>query len=236
MPLEMLARGGDEACERLIEVGFLGQHATAGANWPLAERKESGPFSISVRPNPHWVQARYAFVEHIEPQSLTVHAQASAAIQEPCVFADHSRQTAGGLGGDPTSPAARFNCPGGSFHWVGVTIIDDGRYEPRRCIWAPPNRTGPLTLQFRQVPLGRRLVGHAGGPWLMVRDGVAPPIELAAAIANGPTFKTTVKDTDGWVGFDWDTQAVENTTADVSLTITGTPNTDQRFCFTLDAR
>jgi hypothetical protein len=65
---------------------------------------------------------------------------------------------------------------------------------------------------------------------------MGPPVELTATIENGPSFKANLKDTEGWVGFEWDTQALENTVADVSVTVSATQNTDQRFCFTLDAR
>ena len=93
-----------------------------------------------------------------------------------------------------------------------------------------------MTLHFARVPLGRKLVGHAGGPWLMVRDGLGSPINFAASINDSFNTQAQFKDTDGWVRFEWDTRVFENTVADVTLTVTTGPNTDQRFCFTLDAR
>jgi hypothetical protein len=235
MPLEQVARAGDESCQRIIEVGFLGQKYVPASSWVEVEHREAGPFLLSVRQNPRWEPSRYAFIDHLDPERLQVTLQQGATPQH-CAFNDHSHLSAGGLGGDPAAPQRRFSCPGGSFHWVGVTIIDDEHYGPRRCIWAPPNRQGSVTLHFAQVPLGRKLVGHAGGPWLMVRDGLGPPVTLGATI--GDSFKTQAefKDTDGWVRFEWDTSAFENTVVDVALTVTANSNTDQRFCFTLDAR
>ena len=235
MPLEKVARAGDESCERIIEVGFLGQRYVPASSWVEVERRESGPFLLSVRQNPRWEPSRYAFIDHLDPRLLQVTLQQGSTPQS-CTFNDHSRPSAGGLGGDPAAPQRRFSCPGGGFHWVGTTIIDDEHYGPRRCIWAPPNRQGPVTLHFAQVPLGRKLVGHAGGPWLMVRDGLGPPITLAASISDSFNAHSQFQDTDGWVRFEWDTFAFENTVADVALTITASPTTDQRFCFTLDAR
>jgi hypothetical protein len=235
MPIAKVARASDDDCERVIEVGMLGATYHSVAGWAESERRQAGPFTLSVRRNPAWSQARYVFIDHVQPESLRVTVQSAAPAS--CTFTDQARQTAGGLGGDPTSPQHRYTCPGGGFHWVGVTIIDDQHYSPRRCIWAPSNRLGPLKLQFASVPLGRKLVGFAGGPWLMVRDGIGPPITLAANINDhDQSLSSRFKDTDGWVRFEWDTRAFENTSADVTLTVTGAQNTDQRFCFTLEAR
>jgi hypothetical protein len=70
----------------------------------------------------------------------------------------------------------------------------------------------------------------------MVRDGDGPPIRVNATINDKAAGEAAIKDTDGWSRFDWDTRAFENTAADVTLTITGTLNVEQRFCLTLDAR
>jgi hypothetical protein len=143
--------------------------------------------------------------------------------------------TAGNLGGDPGSPRKRFSCPGGGFHWVGVTIIDDEQYRPRRCIWAPPSVLGPVILHFRAVPFGRKLVGHAGAPWLMVRDGVGPPISLTASTHGSELGAVAAKDTDGWIRFEWDTERLNDVVADLDLKIAQV-HSEQRFCFTLEAR
>lgn len=235
MPIQMVARGGDEACARAIEIDFMGQSTAAIHRWPIENSKNVGPFQIKQRRNPHWVPSRYAFLEHIAPEALQVTVVDGNDPQE-CPFETKAPMTSGGLGGDPTAPRQRFHCPSGGYRWVGVTIIDDQNYQPRQCIWVPPPRRGSLTLRFTQVPLGRKLVGHAGGPWLMVRDGVGPAIRLSAAI-NGRTLgERPLRDTDGWTAFDWDTLSFNETVGTVELTVTGSPDVDQRLCLTLDAR
>jgi len=235
MPLRKVARASDEGCERVITLSLFGAEYRPVTRWTELERLRSGPFAVSVRKNPDWTQARYVFIDHLEPDSLAVSVRQEASTAS-CPFSDRARQSSGGLGGDPTSPERRYNCPGGGFHWVGATIIDDEHYRPRRCIWAPPSRTGPTTLHFHDVPLGRKLVGYAGGPWLMVRDGLGPAVTLTAVTGSGgPTLSSRFTDTDGWTRFEWDTQALENTTTDVQLTVTGSPSMEQRFCFSLEA-
>ncbi len=235
MPLSVVARAGDDDYPRAIQIGFLGQARSELSGWTEIHREIVGKFELSIRHNPAFEPSRYRLIDHVDPTTLSV-ALSRNGVEQPCPFNPSSTMSAGNLGGDPTSPKARFNCAGGSFHWVGVTIIDDERYRPRRCIWAPTSAGAPLTLRFRLVSFGKKLVGHAGAPWLMVRDGVGPPITLTAASSRGAIGSVAAKDTDGWIRFEWRTDALENTTADLELTVAGSSRGDQRFCFTLESR
>jgi len=235
MPLSMVARADDADFPRALQISFMGQRREELSRWPEARREKLGPFSISILTNPNWKAARYQFIDHIEATSLSV-SVSRGGVDEACPYSESAQMSAGNLGGDPTSPKVRFSCPGGSFHWIGVTIIDDEQYRPRRCIWAPPNAAGPVNLRFRQVPLGKKLIGHAGAPWLMVRDGVGPPISLSIANSQGKLGSFAAKDIGGWIRFEWDTQVLENTTSDLQLTIVGTGHGEQRFCFTLESQ
>jgi len=234
MPLSAVARAGDDAFARVLEVGILGQKRTEFSQWPALRHETFGKFELSIRHNPSWQQVRFDAVEHVDQASLTVSMQRPNG-EEPCQFSDTAPMRAGNLGGDPTSPRSRFSCPGGGIHWVGVTIIDDEQYRPRRCIWAPSSTLGSVVLRFRQVPFGTRLVGHAGAPWLMVRDGVGPPIAVTATTAGGVIGAIGAKDTDGWIRFEWNTDRLQNSVSDLELRIAQTPS-EQRFCFALEAR
>ena len=235
MPVSMVARADDGDFQRAIQISFLGRHRDELSSWPEIHRESFGSFELSIRKNLHFEPIRYQFVDHVESKSLAVSVSRNG-IEQACPYSESALMSAGGLGGDPTSPKIRFSCPGGGFHWVGVTIIDDELFRPRRCIWAPPNSIGPVILRFSQVPLGRRLVGHAGAPWLMVRDGVGPPITLAVASSHGTLGTVAAKDTDGWVRFELNTESLQNTDGEVQLTIIGTARKEQRFCFTLESR
>ena len=234
MPLSMVARAGDDGFSRVIELGVLGQSRSEFSTWPSLRHEHFGKFEIFVRKNPRWEQVRFEALEHVDAQSLSV-ALIRNGIEEGCPFTNSATMTSGNLGGDPTAPKERFNCSGGGIHWVGITIIDDEQYRPRRCLWAPPSHVGDVLLRFRQVAFGKRLVGHAGAPWLMVRDGVGPAVKLLATTVKGAIGAVAAKDTDGWVRFEWNTEALQNTVLDLDLrlpAITG----EQRFCFALEAR
>ena len=235
MPLEKVSRPDNDACERIIQVSILGQTDPTSATWRETASQVQGRFRISTRANPNWLPLRYSFLEQVDEGALSV-TVGTGASAVACPFSDHAGQSAGGLGGDPTAPRRRYQCSDGKYHWVGVTIIDDEHYYARRCIWAPPSQLGPVTLRFEHVTLGRKLVGHAGGPWLMVRDGIGPPITLAASVNQTRVGQAHLRDIDGWVRFEWDTSQFDSMSSEVTLQITGTPRVEQRFCFTLDAR
>jgi len=234
LPMSMVARAGDDPFARVIEIDILGQHDAAFAQWPVVRRESAGKFELLVRRNPSWQRVYYDALQQVEPSSMSV-SIARAGGELSCGYSDVAPMAAGNLGGDPTSPHARFSCPGGGIHWVGITIIDDEQYRPRRCIWAPSSTLGEVVLRLRRVPFKSRLVGHAGAPWLMVRDGAGPAISVTATAAGGPVGSVAAKDTDGWIRFEWNTQSLANSTSDLELRIAQTRR-EQRFCFTLEVR
>ena len=234
MPLSMVARADDDAFPRVVEIDILGQRLPEFSTWPIIRKQTFGKFDLSIRKNPSWQKVRFDAVDHVDSATLSISIQRPNG-QDACSFSDSAPMSAGNLGGDPTSPRVRFSCPGGTFHWVGVTIIDDEHYRPRRCIWAPPSTLGNLVLRFQRVPFGKKLVGHAGAPWLMVRDGVGPPIQFSAASGNGTLGSVAARDTDGWIRFEWNTERLDNTIGDLELRIAQVQS-EQRFCFALEAR
>ena len=234
MPLTMVARPDDDGFARVLEIGILGQSRQEFATWPIVHHEMVGKFELSIRKNPTWEEVRYAAADHVDAQSLSIAVNRDGS-ESVCRFDNAAPMTSGNLGGDPTSPSARFTCPGGGIHWVGVTIIDDEKYRPRRCIWSPPSSVGELILRFHQVAFGKKLVGHAGAPWLMVRDGVGPPVQLSASTDKGTIGMVAAADTAGWIRFEWDTVRLAHSISDLELKLARVQG-EQRFCFTLEAR
>ncbi len=130
-------------------------------------------------------------------------------------------------------PAQRFACAGAS---VAVTVIDDERFRPRRCIWAPPQSDGPLTLRFANVPVGTRIQGYTGAPWLLTRDGSGPPAVLEVRVAGRSIGTHRQQDGAGWTPFSFDTKAAPGTRADVELVVTSENTQNHMFCFYADTR
>jgi hypothetical protein len=234
MPLRDVARADESAYARAVEVSVLGRDAPELAGWRITDQRTSGRFRFRVFENPAPARVSFDFVERLGPNGVRV-VEKTAAAELDCAWNPKARVETGSLPGPPTFPPQRFACQGGQQFFVGVTIIDDQRYRPRRCIWAHPTPHGPLVIRFDAVPLGASIRGHAGLPWLIMRDGLGPPVELEVR-AGGRSLGTFVhRDQDGWSGFEFPT-GQPGAIAAVEFEVRSTSTRERHFCFHADTR
>ena len=227
MPLDQVARPDATAFARAIEVSAMGARSDELADWRVVSEKRSGDFVLRVLENPAPAKVTYSFVDQLPRAEVFAGAR-------PCNWTTTARVTAGGLGGTPTLPAERFECTGGAV--VGVSVIDDEDFRPRRCIWAPPASVGPLVLRYRNVPLGERIRGYTGMPWLLTRDGAGPPIELAVRVGEASIGTAVQPETGTWTAFDFALGEHAGKTADVDFEIRSSSAQNRMFCFHGDTR
>ena len=230
MPLAQVARPDASPFPRVVEVSILGQNAPELRGWQVEQSEQHGRFRVRVMSNPEPISIRYDFVNALGPAAVHVRGPSGE-----CAWTERARVENGGLGGHPTYPAHRFNCSGGGSHFVGVTVIDDKDYRPRRCIWASPAVGGPLSVTFKDVPLGASIYGYAGSPWVMVRDGDGSPVTLQARV-NGEVVGSHVqRDQMGWARFSFSTAQFSGRRAAVEISVTS-DDYQKPFCFYADAR
>jgi hypothetical protein len=234
-PLELLGRTDSDSLKRAIVVSFMGQEDLEFGRWKVTQTLQTAPFVIRMYENPAPAVPKARLIDRIEPRYLEVY-DGEPGEPNVCAFTRQARVSTGGLGGDPTLPATRFQCPAGGPHLVGVTTIDDEHFRPKRCIFAQPSKNGALSLVFHDVPLGKSLVGYAGLPWLISRDGVGTPIELAARLDGQWLGHHIVIDEAGFRRFEWDTRHRENQQAELLLTVSTANPDNRRLCFTLESR
>jgi hypothetical protein len=240
MPLAQVARPDAHRYARAIEISVTGASAQETEHWRAGEERQQGPFRLRVLENPQPPAIQFDFVERFGPEQLSVHlqgpAQGDSESEQPCRFTDSARVRNGGLGGHPTFPARRFACGGGDAQFVAVTVIDDVDYAPRRCIWAPPTPGGAVVLRYRDVPLGSEIHGHAGFPWVMVRDTDGPPVRLEIRVGGRPIGTHVARDPMGWAPFSFPVGATKGQRADVELAVRSDGGADRPFCFYADTR
>ncbi|MBN1609212.1 MAG: hypothetical protein JW940_21460 [Polyangiaceae bacterium] len=235
MPLSDLARPDSSAYRRAIEVSILGQRSSELERWRELDRSRFGRFELRLLENPHARPVRFSFVDHLEPGRVEV-SEIGGGRATACAWTDRARTRTGGLAGSPAFPRERFNCAGGESQFVGVTVIDDQRYRPRRCIWANPRPEGQIRILYRRVPLGRTLRGYSGLPWMMTRDNQGPPIELRWAI-DGQVIKSfSCHDGEGWKAFETAIAGPEGRIADVEFRVSAAAGASRQFCFYADLR
>lgn len=232
MPLADVARPDETRYARAIEISAMGARAPELAGWRTVSDTKHGRFTLRTLENPAHEPVSFDFVDHLRPE----HAGAFEG-DKPCVWNANAPVSSGGLGGNPTFPARRFMCPAGEWFFAGVTVIDDHReYRPRRCIWAHPPPGAPLRLKFERVPLGKKIRGYGGLPWLLFRDSVgAAPIELEVRVAGTSIGTYSHRDELGFAPFDFDTGRAGET-HDVEIEVRSSVARDRHFCFQADTR
>ncbi|HEX3773895.1 MAG TPA: hypothetical protein VHV51_05485 [Polyangiaceae bacterium] len=233
MPIANEARADDSPYARAIEVSELSASAPEFARWPTEETRDVGRFRLRVHRNPEPAKVLFSFLDHVRPQFLAVHE--GATDERACQFTAHAAVTAGGLHGHLAFPRERFNCGGEEF-FVGVTILDDQNYRPRRCIWAHPRGTSVLRLNFSEVTIGRQIHGYAGLSYFLFRDGLHGPTLLTARVNGEEVGRYLHHDELGWHGFDFDTSRFAGQIANVEFDVHSDDPSDRQFCFYADTR
>ena len=232
MPLSQVARPDVSAFSRAIEVSMLGKRAPELSGWHVAEEHEYGKFVLRVMTNPAPARLSFDFVEAFGPDRVEVR-QGTA----PCRWNSHAHATAGGLFGHPTFPKRRFECMTGGSRLVGVTVIDDDQeYRPRRCIWPEPSNQGPIVLRFKDVPLGDRIHGYLGIPWVLGRDGIGAPVILEVRAAERSLGRAVQRGERAWEPFELPLRDLAGATAAVEFIVHDVPAAERLFCFYADTR
>jgi hypothetical protein len=235
MPLRDVTRPDVTRYGEMLEVSILGSRAPELEGWKLMREERKGKFTLRALQNPSPALVTFDFTDHVEPSAAAVRVQKNTG-QVDCAFSPNAALEGGGLGGPPLYPAARFVCPGEPPHvFVGVTIIDDEKSHPRRCIWShPPHNHEELVTRFRAVPLGTKIHGHAGMGWLIERDRTVPPFTIKVTVEGEEVGRVVHEPGDFWKPFEMELGAVARRTADVEFRVSAALGT--HVCFEADSR
>jgi hypothetical protein len=234
MPLGDEARPDESRYPSALEVSILGQRSAALLGWREESSRQIGKFRIRRLINPAPAQVRFDFVEQARPPIADVRGTDPPM---ECPWNVNARVLAGGLGGHPTFPRERFECPAGMFFSVGVTVIADEEFRPRRCLWAHPLQRGELVTRFRDVPLGAVIRGHGGMYWMVEREKKGAPVTLTVRVDGDSIGEFTHHDGDGFRAFELPLGAhAGKEHAEVEFAVTTSNYQDRHFCFEADTR
>jgi hypothetical protein len=234
MPLRDVSRPDASGYRRAIEVGILGQSAAELSGWRVVDERHSDDFSFRILENPTPAAIKFDFVDELGPERVTV--SDGAADAQHCSWSAQAPIRTGGLHGHVAFPARRFVCRGAEDRFVGVTVIDDEKYRPRRCIWANPPERGELSISFQSVPLGRVIRGYGGLSYFLFRDGQFPPVEFSVRVAGENIGRHVHRDEWGWRRFELPLGRHAGTRADVEFIIRSEHAEQRHFCFHADSR
>lgn len=237
MPLAEVARPDDSLFKRALEVGILGKTAPELEGWKVLDESSHGAFRVRVLQNPDFVQPLYRFVDQLGPGQAEVFVEeAHGHRTRSCLFTEHARPRTGGLHGAIAFPRARFRCSGAEHQFVGVTVMDDQDYRPRRCIWAHPSDRGPLVLRFDRVPLNKEIFGYAGLSYFLMREGAGTPVVLEVRIDGKSIGRYVHRDEWGWAPFHFPLPRSYDEPSSVEFVVTSERADYRHFCFYADSR
>jgi hypothetical protein len=235
LPIADEARADDSSYARAVEVDALGAVPAELDGWAVREERAVGRFKLRVRENPKPAQVLFSFIDNARPPFLSVTAGDSGESERACVYTEHATVSTGGLHGHLAFPRERYTCGGEEF-FVGVTILDDQEYRPRRCLWAEPRAGESVRLQFKSVPMGRKIYGYAGLSYFLFRDGAHGPTVITVHVAGQQVGSYEHHDERGWHHFEFDTERFAGQTADVELDVASDDPSDRQLCFYADTR
>lgn len=234
MPFIDLTRPDESAYPRVIEISAFGQRTPELEGWREVGSRAAGPFVVRALENPRPESVRFSFVDDLDPRRVQVSEGDEGALS-PCPWTERAVARTGGLHGAPAFPKKRFRCMSHELVFVGVTVIDDQEYRPRRCLWAHPPVEGGLRIGYSGVPRGRKIVGYSGLPWFLMREGMGPPVELNVRV-DGKSVGTIVhRDRDGWKRFELAITEGDRS-VDVEFRVSSDTFADRQFCFYADVR
>jgi hypothetical protein len=232
MPVVQVARPDESAYPRAIEISLLGQRTRELRDWNQVAVERVGRFRLRVLENPAPASTRFDFVSGLAPGRVVVQ-DGTPPRRRPCPYRGDHVPVAGGLHGSLAFPAARFDCGGGD-QFVGVTIVEDDRYRPHRCIWAPPPEAGTRVIRYHDVPLGARIRGHTATSWFLMRDRDSAPIEVTIRVGGTVVGTVTHQDAGSWTSwhpFDFALGESANQRTDVVFEVRSADPANRQFCF-----
>lgn len=236
MPLADVARPEESRYAAAIEVLLPGV-TSAFPQWSVEASHRVDGFLVQRLKNPEYEPVLFDFVEQFSPQRVSVDVGRGSQNRKPCAFNAHAAVTNGALGGHATFPAQRFECGSAEWDFVGLTVIEDQNYRPRRCLWAqPPSGKRSKSVRYRDVRLGARITGHTGIPYLVDRGGKGAPIALSVKI-DGETIGVVHHENGvGWQPFSVQTSAQAGTDHSVEFEVVADNSNKRDFCFHADVR
>ena len=233
-PLRDVARPDITRYQTALEIGILGETSAELAGFHELSRRKAGPFTLRRMENLQYKPLIYDFVDNLGTRRTDVRVTDPKAL---CPYTTNARPIAGGLGGHPTFPAARFECAGGPFYNVSETVIADQDFRPRRCIWAHPPTKGEVVIRFWNVPLGSVLRGHGGLYWVIERNKNGAPVVVNVRVDGAEIGRYEHKDGDGWSLFEMPLGPHANKkSAVVEFGVSSSNNMHRHFCFEADSR
>ena len=219
---------------RAIEVSIRGEHLADLAGWRETDRTNVGGIRITTFENPSPVTLKDDLLVHSGKPDMHVSIVDANSAERDCTYGRFGVQS-GNLGFGPAVPSLRYQCPGGAT--VGISIMADLDYRPRRCFYTPAQGPGAtVKLRFDSITFGKVLHGHHGLYVEAERDQKGAPVAIAFRSGDKAFGKLVHRDGEGWKSFELDTSEFDGKSAELVAEITSSSRDRRMYCFEADTR
>ncbi len=138
----------------------------------------------------------------------------------------------GGLGRGPMRPNPRFVCdPRQRWLWVGATILTDGSFAPRRCVYTHPADDNTIRVTYSDVPLGSELVLAGGLYWEREREQPGAPVHVDVDVGGSRLGSLSHRAGEGWKRVSFPLRESPSDTAEVAFAIRSPKPHLRWFCW-----
>ncbi|HUS67204.1 MAG TPA: hypothetical protein VMZ28_21850 [Kofleriaceae bacterium] len=113
--------------------------------------------------------------------------------------------------------------------------LEEVGFAPHRCVKVIPRPGETVSIVYRDVELGRRLVGYVGLADVFTRRDVRAPGQLTVRVGGAQVAEVTAGVEDGWIRFEAPTSGG---TGEIRFeaTAVGRDARDRRICFAAETR
>ncbi|HTM45530.1 MAG TPA: hypothetical protein VL137_11275 [Polyangiaceae bacterium] len=235
MPLRDIARPDERGYSRAIEVSVSRERSPQLLKWEVLNETTVGKFHLRVLKNPTPSRVLFDFVDNLNAEHASA-ALVSAGTPRDCTWDTNAGVSNGALDyGHPTYPKERFRCPASEWNFVGVTVIEDQQYRPKRCIWAPPAGSRGTRVTFSNVPMGNTVRGYSALPFWNEREGKHNTTQIQLTVDGVVVGNTKHADGEGWKEFEFPTTTFSGKRATVQFDVTTVRGAPREYCFYAEA-
>lgn len=188
---------------------------TLSKKYRIAGEQRFGKLDLYLFDLPPPAKVTYDFLAQIDKARVTVQKNGEPKV---CEWRDR-----------------KWVCNPSSWEHVGPAILDIDD-NGRRCIWAHPVTAGTVTVEFKDVPLGKTITGYHGLTAAAARVPDGMPVTLEALIDGTPALRSTNQNRKGWNRFAIDTARYAGSAHAVTFRVTTPRDGMRHYCFTADAR
>lgn len=220
-------RPDEKRFPRAFEVSIRNAHVPALTAWPVESIAHFGAVTVATLKNPNPARVLGDLVSAVGSGSPRVRvSRVDGGRELDCPYVRGAPQT-GGLGFGPGIPGERYVCQGGGF--VGVSVVADLDYFPRRCIYAPP-MGGALRVRFAGLEFGDVLRGHHGLYVEAERGKTGAPVTLSFRTDSTTLGSVVHRDGEGWKPFEFSTASLDGQSRELVVEVSSSG--DRRlYCF-----